>query len=439
MNQLVTIFSLVFLLNTSFLFAQKNHKVVAGPMISFIDSYGTQMWFLLDSDAEKININVRDYDDEKSSKYEFDVVNKYKTDYVPYTIVLENLLPNKEYIASVFVDSVFVKEIDIFTKRPHLDDIQFLIGSDCTYLLRNNGYKDIFSNMEKTNSDFMVWLGNHVDILPSSSVKLDLLWKSLGLSENEIRQLKLYSTPSDIYMYNMIKAYVDIRENSDLNRFLSSAPQIATWGNLDFCDPNVTWGMKDTTHMVFESFWPNSLQKTYNYTYYDYGTYQRYTYNDLDLFLLDAMTFKSDSTLYGDRQIERMFQEIQNTGATFTIIASPTPFTFDSEDTFLNYKEEFDYFLYKLDMSDLDGVVLLSNSSVNKTFMQQYDLSNASVLDESCSNCIYEFRLPSIASGHYSLVNITGKNKKRTLLIETYDEFGSLVFKKELKEGDLKR
>ena len=28
-------------------------------------------------------------------------------------------------------------------------------------------------------------------------------------------------------------------------------------------------------------------------------------------------------------------------------------------------------------MSDLDGVVLLSNSSVNKTFMQQYDLSNS--------------------------------------------------------------
>ena len=32
--------------------------------------------------------------------------------------------------------------------------------------------------------------------------------------------------------------------------------------------------------------------------------------------------------------MERMFQEIQNTGATFTIIASPAPFTFDSEDSF---------------------------------------------------------------------------------------------------------
>ena len=119
---------------------------------------------------------------------------------------------------------------------------------------------------------------------------------------------------------------------------------------------------------------PKFCKKTYNYTFYDYGTYQRYTYNDLDVFLLDSQTFQSKKSLYGDNQIDRLFKEVNNTGATFTIIASPTPFTFDSEDTFLNYKEEFDYFLYKLDMSDLDGVVLLSNSSVNKNFMQQYDM-----------------------------------------------------------------
>ena len=74
---------------------------------------------------------MRDYDNDKLSEYKFDVNNEHKLDtYIPFTISLEGLLPNKEYAASVFVDSVFVKELDIFTKRPHLDDVQFLLGSD---------------------------------------------------------------------------------------------------------------------------------------------------------------------------------------------------------------------------------------------------------------------------------------------------------------------
>jgi len=369
-------------------------------MISYIDSYGTQIWFLLDSDVKNIEIKVRDYENDNLSEYKFKVHNKYNLNQIPFTIVLDELLPNTEYLASVFIDDQFVKELDVFTKRPHLDDVQFLLGSDLGY-----PSKKIFSHMEKTNSDFMAWLGGHV-------------------------------TLSSISFNSMLSDYSSLRSETTLNNLLMSTPQIATWGASDFAlVENSSWDIKETVHSVFKLFWPNSEKKTYNYTFFDYGTYQRYSYNDLDLFLLDSRTFRKEdkSTLYGDKQIERLFQEIHNTGATFTVIASPSPFTFDSEDSFLNYKEQFDYFLYRLDMSDVNGLILISSGGKSGTEMNQYQLPTTSDKQKS----IYEFNFSPLSMNNYSVVNISGKLSDRTLSFETYNENGNLIYRKNLHQNDL--
>ena len=418
MKYLISAFFAFFLLLTLNVYSQ-NNKVIAGPMVSFVDSYGTQMWFLLESDAEKITVDVRHYDTDKLLQYEFDVKNTHRLkDYIPFTIVLEKLQPNTEYMASVFVDSVFVKEVDIFTKRPHLDDVQLLLGSDypASESIQNS---NLFPSMAKTNSDFMIWLGQHVEF------STEPLCETQDLS---------------FMMDHMLDQYVGVRKNPYLNHFMSSMPQIATWGSSDFCHTDSSWDLKDTTHLVFELFWPNSLQKTYNYTYFDYGTYQRYTYNDLDVFLLDAMTFRSDSSLYGDKQMERLFQEIQNTGATFTVIASPAPFTFDSEESFLNYKKQFDYFLYRINISNPSGLILVSTSSETNTQLNRYDLSKNMIVGDdwlNCDKCLYEFSFPSMIDGSYSLISVTGKKRNRVLSFESYDVNGNMIYKKELNQKKL--
>ena len=68
----------VLLLLCSVVYSQ-SHKVVSGPMISFVDAYSTQVWFLLDSDAEKIKINLTDYQNDKLLEYHFDVFNELQT------------------------------------------------------------------------------------------------------------------------------------------------------------------------------------------------------------------------------------------------------------------------------------------------------------------------------------------------------------------------
>ena len=395
---------LIFFFTTISVFSQ-SEKVLSGPMLSYIDGYGTQIWFLLDRSTQKIEIDVRDYDNDNLIEYSFNVTNDYDLDEIPFTVSIETLLPNTEYIASVFVDDVFLKDIDIFTKRPHLDDIQFLVGSDI-----DRGSHDIFPHMTKTYSDFMVWLGGHA----------------------------AFKFP--ITLEGIISNYTELRKESQLSNFISSIPQIATWNELDYgLGMNSPFSLKDTSHIAFDLFWPNSSKKTYNYTFFDYGVYQRYTYNDVDLFLLDAMTFRSEdkTQLYGNKQIDRLFQEIKNTGATFTVIASPFPFTFETEESFLNYQKEFEYFLYRLEVSDVKGVVLLSANGSSGTMMNEYKLTKESS-GVNNKKSIFEFNTSPLHMDNYSVVSVSGKYGYRVFTFSTYNQNGNVIYRKSLYENDLR-
>ena len=162
MNFIFHYFLIVCFCISSFSFAQDSNKLLAGPMFSYIDSYGTQIWFLLESGANKIDLDIKDYENNSLLEYTFEVINKDNLQEFPFVISLEDLVPNMEYIVSVFVDDVFVKEMDLFTKRPHIDDLQFLLGSNLGFysgILSTN----MFQSMQDSKSDFMVWLGGYVD------------------------------------------------------------------------------------------------------------------------------------------------------------------------------------------------------------------------------------------------------------------------------------
>ncbi len=398
-----------FLFSGLLIFSQSSYsqsnKVVAGPMTSFVDSYGTQIWFLLTDDAKSIELDITDYQNDRLIEYEYEVVNEYQFDnYIPFTITLENLSPNQEYIAKIFVDNEFVKEIDIFTKRPHLDDVKFLVGYN-----QKNASPKLFSNMMQTNSDFMIWIGGHINI--TKPLSFDKLFES----------------------------YVHVRKQNYLNDFMISMPQIATWSSSDcnFINQPDSWEKKQSDYSIFKMFWPNYVKKTYNYTFYDYGTYQRYTYNDLDIFLLDAQTFQSKDKLYGDNQIDRMFKEINNTGATFTIIASPNPFTFDTQGSFLHFEDEFNYFIKRLNDVNNDGIILLSGGNISgHPKLNQYNLEKNRL---GVQSFIYEFNTPSLSNNIYSSISIKGRENNRIIYFESYNENGNLLFKKHFHEDQLSR
>ena len=55
-------------------------------MFSYVDSYGTQIWFLLESGTSQIDLDIKDYDNNSLLEYTFEVVNKYNLKQFPFTI-----------------------------------------------------------------------------------------------------------------------------------------------------------------------------------------------------------------------------------------------------------------------------------------------------------------------------------------------------------------
>ena len=72
MNYILRFFVSFLILICSLSYAQSD-KVFAGPMLSHVDAYGSQIWFLLDSSAKKIKIDVRDYENDQLIEYSFNV------------------------------------------------------------------------------------------------------------------------------------------------------------------------------------------------------------------------------------------------------------------------------------------------------------------------------------------------------------------------------
>ena len=62
----------ILLITTCSVFSQSK-KVLSGPMLSYVNSYGTQIWFLLDGSAENIEIDVRDYENDNQEVLYADV------------------------------------------------------------------------------------------------------------------------------------------------------------------------------------------------------------------------------------------------------------------------------------------------------------------------------------------------------------------------------
>ena len=397
------------------LFSQSS-KIISGPMVSYIDARTTQIWMLVDQSVKKIQIDLVDYDNNKTLDFTHNVENPYFfQDFIPVTIPLESLRPNTEYILTISIDGdEYEKTFDIYTARPYLDDIHFLIGGDISNLSSKSD--EIFNSMTKMKSDFMIWTGNN---LSSNSFNDKFPFKSLS------------------------NDYISTRLNSSLNNFLQSTPQIATWSNLDFPTFNSSDNLKDSSYNVFDLFWPNSLKKTYNYTFMDYGLYQKYSYNDIDVFLLDTWSFREESSfnssLLGNNQMERLFEEINKNGATFTFIVSPTPFLFEGNESMINYSDHLNEFLNRLKTSNSEGVVLLSSKGFKTSFVKLDKSSN--LIESKYWSPIYEFNLGSIAGSgpqNFSRIKVEGELDKRICTIETFNEEGELLFVRKIHEDELK-
>ena len=79
MNRYLLLLASALLLNIASSFAQNEivdeqaPKLIAGPMLSYIDDYHAQMWLLVSSDTKEITIKLENFDEDRNQELVFDL------------------------------------------------------------------------------------------------------------------------------------------------------------------------------------------------------------------------------------------------------------------------------------------------------------------------------------------------------------------------------
>ena len=437
MNKYLLLLASALLLNVNSSFAQKKteaeetSKLIAGPMLSYIDNYHTQMWLLVSKETKEVTIKLENFDEDRNQELVFDITEAnsyndsgwydfYISDYnngdeIPVVLTLDELIPDIEYNVQIYLDSVLVEEeMDIYTPRNYLADIYFLLGHDLNLSDENDSGDGILDAMADVESDFMVWMGNNV-----------------YFNDEEADSFK-----------KMLEKYKTVRKREKVNNFMKLMPHIATWNDMDFGlnTSDTRFALKDSTLMAFNMFWPNAPKKTYNYTFREYGVYKRYDYEDVEIFMLDNRMFKTplnqdDPQFLGPNQINRFINEIMASNAAFKFVITGNSVLSEGKDDepFTDYAEEYEELMRRLHLSRINGVVFITGDT-NDTELLKEERPHAYPL--------YELKFPGLSAngsldGNFARVKVQGDYRKRICTLEVYDESGEEVFKKKIHQTEI--
>jgi alkaline phosphatase D len=183
-----------------------------------------------------------------------------------------------------------------------------------------------------------------------------------------------------------IQDYTYYRRQSE-NRyksFISRTPIYAVWDDHDF-GTNDSWG----TSAKYEPAWKYDVWKKYrhnwNNPYYGGGEEQPgvwtdFSYGDVDFFMLDSRYYRTESEdsqpdMLGEAQMAWLKAKLRNSNATFKVIASPVPWSYDSKtgtqmtpagrrpgglDTWLGFQEQRKEIFDFLHDERIEGIILIS-------------------------------------------------------------------------------
>ena len=425
----------VLLLTLSSAFAQKEEekssKLIAGPMLSYIDDYHAQMWMLVSKETETVTIKLENFDEDRNQElvfnlkdpksfnnsrwFDFHVTDYNNGDEIPVVLTLEELIPDAEYNVAVYLDSVLVEdEMDIYTPRNYLADTYFLLGHSLNVNDPEDEGDAILDVMSDVESDLMVWMGNNV-----------------YFNEKEASSFR-----------GMLSKYKQVRKREKVNNFMKLMPHIAVWNEKDFGlnTSDTRFALKDSTLMAFNLFWPNAPKKVYNYSFRDAGVYKRYDYEDVEIFMLDNRMFKTtlstdEPRLLGDNQMNRFINEIMGSNAAFKFIVCGNSVLSDGEgaEPFTDYTQEYDELMRRLHLSRINGVVLLSGDTFETELLKE---------EREFAYPLYELKFPGLSidgtlGGNFARVKVEGEYSKRICTLQVFDEVGDMVFKKKIHQSEV--
>ncbi len=431
------------------LLSQDRTGVVSGPMLGQVDLRTAKIWVEAGSDARSVAIRYWKKG-EKSSSKTISMRGDLDRAFKPLQVEIGGLQPGTSYDYIILYNSKesgrggsFTTK-DLWQWRKPAPDLHFLAGS-CTYF--NEPAFDrpgtpygmdstIFTAMAGEKADFMLWLGDN--------------WYT--------REVDYYSEWGLWY-----RASRD-RSHDILQPFLAAMPHYAIWDDHDFGpnDMGTSYQFKKQSRQIFKSYWANP-------TYGDgeEGIYSMLTMSDVDLFLLDDRTWRSEDrmastrdgqpnpskTMLGRQQMDWLKQSLLYSTASFKIIVigsqvlNPvSPF-----DKLLDFPAEYNELTGFIDEQKISGVLFLSGDRhhseiirVNRT--GNYPLYDITVSPLTSGTHVFgnaerdnPFRIFGLdQKQNYGRISVTGKKGERILSVSFRGLKGDELGNWSVSEKDLK-
>lgn len=428
-------------------------SLIAGPMAGSVELRDVIIWLEVAPAVKQVVIRYYPKGQPAQAKTETwkgALGNRYN----PLKITLANLEPGTTYAYDVLLDggkarlpapAMFTTKA-LWQHRVPAPDFTFLAGS-CAYFNEPQfdrpgkpygNDSSIFETMARTPADFMLWLGDN--------------WYT--------REVDYSSVPGLQY-----RAHRD-RSMPVLQRFLQAMPHYAIWDDHDFGpnNANKSYIFRDVSREIFSQYWPNPT-----FGENGRGIYTKYSYSDVDFFLLDGRYWSSagelpdsvngqpnpDKKMYGDEQMEWLRNALIQSNATFKFIVTGSQALnpISIYDSFHHFPVEYESFMRFLKSNNIPGVIFLTGDRHHSEVIRLpregtyplYDITS-SPLTSGVGGVLYgneknnPYRVPGtlVVTQNFASLSVTGAKGKRRLKVVFMDREQRELAVFEVSQQDLR-
>jgi alkaline phosphatase D len=408
-------------------------------MLGNIDMREATIWLQTDAPTQ-VRINYSEQNKPETTQWSDSIETSNALNNTA-TFTLNAVEPGKVYSYRVELDGKLSEKQNTFStpanylERTPPPDLRVAVGGahyvaedgfEPPYQILGGGY-GIFETMLSEKPDLMIWTGNTAHLRASD-----------------------WTTKS-----GMLKRFAQARSIPELQEFLASVPQYATWSSSDYGPANAGKysSYRQNAEESFKAYWPQPIEVTP----LD-GIVTRFRRSDVDFFMLDTRSYRADApdskhlpSILGNEQIEWLREEIINSTATFKVIIAGAPILNPADNrSNLSYAEsEHSKLLQMLRDERISGLFFISGGKyygeltrlVHAHSYNLYDLTVGPLTAKPQDNEdeLNFFRVPgsSTFERHFALLNFTGPEEDRSIQIRVISMDGRELWQRTIKASDL--
>ncbi len=429
-------FPILFLLLFSFLSCKGQEVLRAGPMLGHCGYRTVHVWVQTHDEAE-VRLAYWRKEETKDTLHS-ELVKSKKEEALTAHLLADSLEPGTRYRYRVLVDGTalgpkadFEFASQDLRREQEASSFSMALGS-CAYFNDPEhddmsdpygGRYGIFKAIARKKPDLMLWLGDNV-----------------------------YFRESDLSsLSGMYRRYSRSRAFDPLDTLLSAMHHYAIWDDHDFGPNNSdrSFPFPKRSKKAFRRFWMSQAYEVNGFP----GVTGRFSYQDIDLFLLDDRWFRTpqdkesgERQLLGEKQIEWLIEGLLRSDAPFKLVAMGGQVLNSAAvyETYANFPRERARLLERIQEEGIEGVVFLTGDRHHTELSRSSSDSGVTVHDLTVSPLTSSPAMNKdeantkrvegtyVSRRNFAILRIKGPEDARSLEVQVFDHEGERLWERRI-------